>query len=81
MGSAKGSLTIYKHVANPATGDKVIIAVKGIGDQLGFIKSTAKGTVDVDTGATFVRVKLQDVRGKLIAVIPFLGLPFSWVGL
>ena len=81
MGSAHGSLTIYRHTATPTKGEKVIVAVKGLGDELGLVKSTGAGTVDVDTGATFVRVANKDVRGKLIAVIPFLGLPLSWVGL
>lgn len=81
MGSAKSSLSIYKKNSQTEPGQKVIINVKGIGPQLGIVKSVKSGNIDVDTGATFVRVKVTDLQGKLVAVIPFLGYPFTWVGL
>lgn len=81
MGSAKSSLVIYKHGGQAITGDKVLVPVKEQGIQLGVVKSAKAGTADVDTGATFVRVKQNEIKGKLVAVIPFFGIPLSWVGL
>ena len=51
------------------------------GTELGLVKSARAGTVDVDTGSAFVRVKQNEVIGKLVAVVPFLGIPLGWVGL
>ena len=81
MGSAKSSLVIYRHINQAVTGDKVVVIVKNQGLQLGVVKSTRAGTADVDTNAAFVRVKQSEINGKLIAVVPFLGMPFSWIGL
>jgi hypothetical protein len=81
MGSAKSSLVIYKHVGQAMPGDKVIIDVKGTGTSLGIVKSARAGTVDVDSVNAFTRVKQNEVRGKLIAIVPFFGIPFGWIGL
>jgi hypothetical protein len=81
LGSAKSSVAIYKSVGQVLPGDKVLVPVEGSGTQLGVVKSVKAGTADVDTGAAFVRVKQSEVTGKLIAVIPFFGIPLGWVGL
>jgi hypothetical protein len=81
LGSAKSSVAIYKSVGQVLPGDKVLVPVEGSGTQLGVVKSVKSGTADVDTGAAFVRVKQSEVTGKLIAVIPFFGIPLGWVGL
>ncbi len=62
-------------------GDKVLVPVEGSGTQLGIVKSVKSATADVDTGAAFVRVKQSEITGKLVAVIPFFGIPLGWVGL
>ena len=81
LGSAKSSLALYKHGTYAEVGSKVIVNVKGIGPELGIIKSAAANTVDVDLGATFTRIEKKDVLGKLIAVIPFFGSILGIVGL
>lgn len=81
MGSAKSSLVIYKSVGQALPGDKVLIDVKGTGTSLGIVKSARAGTVDVDTVNAFTRVKQDEVHGKLIAIIPFFGIPLGWIGL
>ena len=81
MGSAKSSIVLYKHVGQAMPGDKVIIDVKGTGTSLGIVKSARAGTVDVDSVNAFTRVKQTEVRGKLIAIVPFFGIPFNWIGL
>lgn len=81
MGSAKSSLVVYRDSGQALIGDKVIVPVKDQGIQLGIVKSARSGTADVDTGAAFVRVKQTEIKGKLIAVIPFFGIPLGWVGL
>jgi hypothetical protein len=81
LGSAKSSLALYKHGTSDAVGSKVIVNVKGIGPELGIIKSATATTVDVDLGATFTRIDKKDVLGKLVAVVPFFGSVLGIVGL
>ena len=81
LGSAKSSIALYKHGNSAAVGSKVIVNVKGIGPELGIVKATSDTTVDVDLGATFLRIDKTDVMGKLIAVIPFFGSVLGIVGL
>jgi len=81
LGSAKSSVAIYKSAGQVLPGDKVLVPVKDFGTQLGVVKSVKSGSADIDTGAAFVRVKQSEVTGKLIAVIPFFGIPLGWVGL
>ncbi|CAN2212855.1 hypothetical protein MCEMRE26_01026 [Candidatus Nanopelagicaceae bacterium] len=81
LGSAKSSIAIYKSNGQALPGDKVLVPVEGSGTQLGVVKSVKSATADVDTGAAFVRVKQSEISGKLIAIIPFFGVPLGWVGL
>jgi hypothetical protein len=81
MGSAKSSVVIYKSSSNYAVGHKVVVEVAGQGKQTGIVKSASDGSVDVDTLAAFVRVKNEDVIGKLIVVVPFFGTLLNVIGL
>jgi hypothetical protein len=81
MGSAKSSLVIYKKADKVSVGQKVVVIVAGSGNQLGVVKAATDETADVDTKNAFVRVKQNEVAGKLIAVIPFFGIIFGLIGL
>ncbi|MEN9412363.1 MAG: hypothetical protein RIQ92_800 [Actinomycetota bacterium] len=81
MGSAKSSVVVYKHSSNYAVGHKVVVEVAGQGKQTGIVKSASDGSVDVDTLGAFVRVKNEDVIGKLVVVVPFFGTLLNIVGL
>jgi hypothetical protein len=81
LGSAKSSLALYKHGTTAEVGSKVIVNVKGIGPELGIVKSATDTTVDVDLGSTFTRIDKKDVLGKLVAVVPFFGSVLGIVGL
>lgn len=81
MGSAKSSVVLYKHGSKFSVGQKVVVVVAGQGIETGIVKSATDETVDVDTRASFVRVKQSEVRGSLIVVIPFFGIIFNAIGL
>ena len=81
LGSAQSSLALYKNGTSAEVGSKVIVNVEGVGPELGIIKAVSETSVDVDLGAKFLRVDQKEVLGKLIAVIPFFGIPLGWVGL
>jgi hypothetical protein len=81
MGSAKSSIVIYKSGGTYEVGEKVVVEVSGQGKQSGIVKSATPEAVDVDTRAAFVRVKQEDVLGKLYLVVPFFGSLFGIIGL
>lgn len=81
MGSAKSSVAVYKSDDRYVAGQRVIVVIEGSGNQLGIVKSATEKTVDVDTGASFIRINQEDVVGKLVGVIPFFGTLFDLVGL
>jgi hypothetical protein len=81
LGSAKSSLALYKHGTSAEVGSKVIVNVNGFGPELGIVKAATDTSLDVDLGATFIRVDRTQVLGKLVAVIPFLGSVLGIVGL
>ena len=81
MGSAKSSIVIYKSGGTYNVGEKVVVEVSGQGKQSGIVKSATPEAVDVDTRAAFVRVKQEDVLGKLYLVVPFFGSLFGIIGL
>ncbi len=81
MGSAKSSIVIYKSGGTYEVGQKVVVEVSGQGKQSGIVKSATPEAVDVDTRAAFVRVKQEDVLGKLYLVVPFFGSLFGIIGL
>jgi len=81
MGSAKSSLVVYKASDSYEVGQKVLVVVADSGNQLGVVKSAHPEAVDVDTRVAFVRVKQEDVVGKMIVVVPFFGTLFNIVGL
>ena len=81
LGSAKSSLALYKHSKDVAVGKKIVVNVKGVGPQLGIVKSKTDQTADVDFGSTFIRVENSEVLGNLIAVVPFFGSILNIVGL
>jgi hypothetical protein len=81
LGSAKSSVAIYKKSGQPGISSKVLVKVKDSGTGLGIVRDSKAGNIDVDLGATFVRVSQKDVKGNLIVVIPFVGSILGVVGL
>ena len=84
LGSAKSSLALYKHGAQPTIGAKVIVTLPNMpaaSPALGIIRSVQGGKVLVVLGSDLREISVQDVNGKLIAVIPFLGAIVGIVGL
>jgi hypothetical protein len=81
LGSAKSSVAIYRHSGQPAISSKVLVKVKESGTGLGIVRGSKGGNLDIDLGATFVAVSQKDVKGNLIAVIPFIGSILGVVGL
>ena len=81
LGSAESSIAIYRVTENYSLDDKVVVALPENGPALGVVRGVVDGSLDVQIGGTLYRLSLDDVNGKMIVIIPFLGYPFSWVGL
>ena len=83
LGSAKSGIVLYKTGADLKAGAKVMVKLDSPAQSpvlAMIVSSDAKG-VQIQTGANPVLVKPDQVYGKLIAVIPFIGSLLSVVGL
>lgn len=76
LGSAKSSIAIVVPIKEPKVGTNVIAKVsnKGNGLILGSISVASNEELLISTGKTSYPVKSQDLRGKVVAVLPFIGL-------
>ena len=77
LGSAKSGVVLYK------TGAKAMVRIDSPNPSpiIAFIVSTEGESVEIQSGTEVVTVKKEQVYGKLIAVIPFIGSILSVVGL
>ena len=83
LGSAKSGIVLYKTGADLKAGAKVIVKLDSPSPSpvLALIVTSDANAVQIQTGANPVTVKPEQVYGKLIAVIPFIGTLLSVVGL
>ena len=82
MGSAKSSLVIYKKTQEIAAGDRVISKVNGeISPIFAVVTSTSGDNVALQFDNGFVSTTRNDLMGKMIVVIPFIGTIFGAIGL
>jgi hypothetical protein len=83
LGSASSSLAIYKHGNVAKIGDKVVSRseVKGASPAIGVVMGLNSKFYDVQNGIVLEAVIKKDLRGRLIAVIPFIGAILNVVGL
>jgi hypothetical protein len=83
LGSAKSGVVLYKTGADFKTGAKAMVRINEPDPSpiIAFIVSTEGENVQIQSGSEVVLVKKEQVYGKLIAVIPFIGSILSVVGL
>ena len=83
LGSAKSGVVLYKTGADFKTGAKAMVRIDEPDPSpiIAFIVSTEGEMVQIQSGTEVVTVKKEQVYGKLIAVIPFIGSVLSVVGL
>jgi hypothetical protein len=83
LGTAESSIAVYWQKSEISVGDKVIITTKAPGKspQIALVNNVNTDSIDVQIQGGFERVKLEDVHGSLIMVLPFLGTLISAVGL
>ena len=83
LGSAKSGIVLYKTGADFKTGAKAMVRITQPDPSpiIAFIVSVEGDNVQIQSGTEVVTVKKDQVYGKLIAVIPFIGSVLSVVGL
>jgi len=83
LGSAQSGLVVYQTRPALTVQEKVIVRIEDPDKSpiLAFVSANNGKTVDVQTGDVAFSVKPEQVYGKLILVIPFLGLILNVVGL
>lgn len=82
LGSAESSLVIVKQTTSVKSGDK-IVAATNIGESpvLGIVATIENGSIEMLVEKGVARTTPEQVSGKLLVVIPFVGYLFNIVGL
>jgi hypothetical protein len=83
LGSAKSGVVLYKTGADFKPGAKAMVKISEPNPSpiIAFIVSTDGDNVKIQSGTEVVTVKKEQVYGKLIAVLPFIGSILSAIGL
>jgi len=83
LGSAKSGVVVYKTGADFKPGAKAMVKISEPNPSpiIAFIVSTDGDNVKIQSGTDVITVKKEQVYGKLIAVIPFIGTILSAIGL
>lgn len=81
LGSAKTSLVIYRAGDSLKFENKIIFKSSSGNTALGIVAGTNGTSAYVNVDTRFEQVGQGQVKGKLISVLPFLGVIFGLVGL
>ena len=81
LGSAKTTLVIYKSTITVDKDSKVVVKVNDVQTGTGIVRETSNENVDVNLNTKFERIPNEDIKGKLILVIPFIGVILGVIGL
>ena len=83
VGSAESSIVLYRQTEKLAAGDRVLVDIgdKNLSPATSIIRTVNEATVEVQAGELLVAVEREKVKGKILALIPFVGAIFSLIGL
>ena len=83
VGSAKSSLVIYKKADSFSPGQRLLINTgdRNMDPVITIARTVGENTVDVQTDRMLVQVPNSEVKGRIVALFPFLGGLFSAFGL
>ena len=82
LGPAKSSIAVYWKGNSVSKGNNVIVTT-GKPEQdptLAVVAGTTSGYVDIQSGRELQRIESNQVHGKLLAIIPFIGYLVDLVG-
>ena len=83
LGTAESSVAVYWHKSEISVGDKVLVTtnIPGKSPKLALVNNVNTDYVDIQTDDGFQRVPINNVRGSLVMVFPFIGTILGFVGL
>lgn len=83
VGSAKTSIVIYKTESKFKVGERLLVntGASDVDPVISIVKTVSSGTVDVQTDRMLVQVQNKNVKGRIVALLPFIGGLFSAIGL
>lgn len=83
LGPANSSIAVYWHGNSAAKGDKLVVSTGKPGDDpaLALVTGATPGFVDIQSGRELQRISTNQIHGKLIAIIPFIGYIVNLIGL
>lgn len=81
LGSAKTTLVIYKSANAVAKDSKVVVKTNDGQTGTGIARVVTNEHIDVNLNTKFERIPSKDIKGKLILVIPFIGVILGVIGL
>lgn len=82
LGTAESSIVLVREVDKVKAGDKIVAAAKvGESPVLGIVASVENGSIELVLERSIARSTQDQVAGKLLLVIPFVGYLFNAVGL
>ena len=83
LGPASTTIAIYKHTHDAKVGDRIVAKseVKGASPAVVIVMDVGPDFYDVQNEKILERVKKADVQGHLLAIIPFIGIVFQFIGL
>lgn len=83
VGDAKTSILLYKKVDKFAAGDRVLVDIgdSELSPATSIVRSVDGKDIEVQAGDLRVKVTQEQVKGRVLALFPFLGAILSVVGL
>lgn len=83
VGSAKSTLVVYKKVNTYEVGQRLLVNTgdRNVDPVITIARTVSDGAVDVQTDRMLVQVSNSEVRGRIVALFPFIGGLFSAFGL
>jgi hypothetical protein len=81
LGTAQSSVALYRVADSFSMDDKVVAALPANGPALGVVRGEFGDAYDVQIGSQLFRLNKQDIEGKMLVIIPFLGSLLGLVGL
>lgn len=82
-GSAKSSIVVYKKSDNFEVGQRLLVNTgdRNVDPVVSIARSVSETSVDVQTEKMLVQVSKSEVKGRIVALFPFIGGLFSVFGL
>ena len=83
VGSAKSTLVVYKKADSFTSGQRLLVVTgdRNVDPVVSIARTVGDQTVDVQTDRMLVQVSNTNVKGRIVALFPFIGGLFSAFGL